>query len=454
MTRVVDQTIFLVLLLLVLLSPIPVGSNQYWSWSLLAALSATLTLLWLLTSVLARRPIFTRLHPAIPILFLLAVAWAWLQAQAWVPPGWKHPVWELAGETLGLLPGAVSLAPEDNQTAIMRLLSYGLVFFLAFQLARDRHLARKAFWWIFIAGVIYSVYGLLSYWGVLREFLWYRDDSFNLDVRATFVNRNHFANWIGIVIICAMTAFYDRMLRAPQTHMMTLQSRQKSLDRFMARAWAPLAGLILLVSALVASHSRGGFIATFCGGAALLLLIDRKQRAVSTRARAVAVSALLVSAVAFFITSEMLIERFDNTALDAEGRQQIYLLTARGISDNPLYGFGYGAYEDGFRFYRDEYVARRVDRAHNTYLENAFELGIPAALCLFASMLGLALTCLAGLARRHRDWVYPAAGVAATVMVAVHAAMDFGLQIPAIAMLYALVMGVACAQSYSSMEKR
>jgi O-antigen ligase len=93
------------------------------------------------------------------------------------------------------------------------------------------------------------------------------------------------------------------------------------------------------------------------------------------------------------------------------------------------------------------------DRAHNTWLENGFELGIPASLALFAALLGIALTCWRGVQRRHRDWVYPAAGVGASVLVGVHALVDFSLQIPAVAMLYALVMGIACAQSYSSVSK-
>ena len=90
------------------------------------------------------------------------------------------------------------------------------------------------------------------------------------------------------------------------------------------------------------------------GGAVLLLLLDRRQRGTSNRARAVALAALLVSASAFFITSEVLLERLDRSEIDAQGRKDIYALTARAVGDNPLLGFGYGAFEDGFKLYRDE----------------------------------------------------------------------------------------------------
>jgi O-antigen ligase len=410
-----------------------------------------LTLLWVIGQLASGRTLGLRLHASIPLLFLAALAWAWLQATGWLPDAWSHPVWQLVGEYSGLtVTGTVSLSPQDNYTAVMRLLAYGLVFFLAFQLARDRRIARRAMWWVTIAAVLYSVYGLLSFWGDLRELMWYQDDAYGRDVRATFVNRNHFANWLGIATLCALAAFFDHMLRAPYVPTAVMPSRQRRLERFLSRAWAPLAGLVLMISALVSTHSRGGFLATICGGAVLLFLVDRKLGAVSTRARAIAFSALAVSMMAFYISSEVLIDRLEQSGMDAEGRSTIYQLTLGGISDNPALGFGYGAYQDGFKLYRDERVTKLVDFAHNTFLENLFELGVPAAVCLFGAVLGLTLTCVAGLARRRRDWMFPAAGIAVTVMVSVHALVDFGLQLPAVAMLYALVMGVACAQSYSS----
>ena len=451
MSSLLHRMLFIALLLLVLLAPIPLGSNRDWSWSLCALLSGALGMAWVMLQLATRRKPFSQLPPLIPLLFLAALAWAWLQTTGFLPAAWSHPVWALSGEvTNRAFSGSVSLAPQDSYTALMRLAAYGLVFFLSFQLARDRILARRALWWIFAFAVVYSVYGLLSYWGVLRELMWYQDDAFGKDVRATFVNRNHFANWLGIAIICALTIFFDYMLRAPSVPMLAMQSRQKRLDRFLARAWAPLAGLILLVSALVSSHSRGGFLATLCGGAVLMLLVDRKLRVVSLRARAVAFSALLVCGAAFYISSEMLVERLEQSSVDAEGRQTIYQITLGGISDNPLLGFGYGAFEDGFKLYREEQVTKLVDFAHNTFLENMFELGLPAALSLFGAVLGLMLVCLRGVFSRRRDWIYPACGVAVTVLVSVHALVDFGLQMPATALLYSLVMGVACAQSYSS----
>ncbi|MBT3172905.1 MAG: 1,4-beta-xylanase, partial [Rhodospirillaceae bacterium] len=47
---------------------------------------------------------------------------------------------------------------------------------------------------------------------------------------------------------------------------------------------------------------------------------------------------------------------------------------------------------------------------------------------------------------------YPAAGVAAGVLVASHSIVDFSLQIPAVSVVFAAMLGAACAQSRSSSE--
>ena len=159
--------------------------------------------------------------------------------------------------------------------------------------------------------------------------------------------------------------------------------------------------------------------------------------------------ALTVASIAFYLTSEVLLDRIDRTDITAEERLAVFANINRAIADNPVLGFGYGTFADSFRLYDQNEATVHYDRAHNTWLENSFELGIPAALALFLAMAGLALTCWRGIWRRRRRWVYPATGVAASVLVGLHATVDFSLQLPAVAMLYALVMGIACAQSHS-----
>ena len=74
-------------------------------------------------------------------------------------------------------------------------------------------------------------------------------------------------------------------------------------------------------------------------------------------------------------------------------------------------GTGFGTFEEAFRFYRTSEIAGNFDTAHNTYLENVLELGIPAASALFCVFALFLLLCAVGIRQRRRDAVYPCVGL-------------------------------------------
>jgi O-antigen ligase len=91
-------------------------------------------------------------------------------------------------------------------------------------------------------------------------------------------------------------------------------------------------------------------------------------------------------------------------------------------------------------------------KAHNDWLEMMFELGLPGAFLWFVVLGGLGIRCLFGFFRRRRDHVYPMAGFSACVLVGLHSLADFSLQIPAVAVTFAVLLGVGVAQTWSSIE--
>jgi O-antigen ligase len=334
----------------------------------------------------------------------------------------------------------------------MRLLGYALVFFLAFQLARERSRARAMLGWIVTAGLAYGVFGLVVFWSDYSPDWLFRGKALLHDVRSTFINRNHFATWQGLTLLCAVALFHLRMARTERRPYRLPEDRATSVENFILKAWQPLIVILLMVTALVLTHSRGGFIATLAGVVVLLWLLDSHSVVKKLSARVAVLSALAVCSLAFYLTSEVLLDRIDRTDITTEERVIVFENVRHGIAENPWLGFGYGTFADSFRLYDRIESPVHYDRAHNTWLENLFELGVPGALALFAAIGGLAVVCLRGVRRRHRDWAYPALGVAASVLAGVHGLLDFSLQIPAVAILYACIMGVGCAQAWSSRE--
>ena len=446
-----NRLILLLLMLLVVLSPLPLGSNREWSWTLGALLASSFTLLWSLTRGWRRDELKQFVHPVIVLLFLAVIAWITFQASAWAPESWKHPIWGQAGAVLGVeLPGMISVSAEDAYTALLRLLSYALVFFLAFQLAGERSRAQAMLGWIVAAGLVYGLFGLIVFWSDYSPEWLFQDKALLPDLRSTFINRNHFATWQGLTLLCAIALFFMKMSSTHARPYAMPDDRATSVEKFILKAWQPLTTVLLMVTALVLTHSRGGFVSTMLAIIALLLLLDSHSAVRNASARVAVLAALAVSSLAFYMTSEVLLERIDRTDMTTEARVIVFENVQHGISENPLLGFGYGTFADSFRLYDRVETPVHYDRAHNTWLENLFELGVPAALALFLALGGLVLTCLKGVRRRYRDWAYPAVGVAASVLVGIHAMLDFSLQLPAVAILYACIMGIACAQSWSS----
>jgi O-antigen ligase len=166
---------------------------------------------------------------------------------------------------------------------------------------------------------------------------------------------------------------------------------------------------------------------------------------------------VIVAIAGIFVFSGDTIQRsFKYVGEQTHSRAAIYETTLEMIRDAPVLGMGLGTYPEVFQIYRKSGEQHRVParKAHNTYLENAAELGIPAAFILVSALGIVFLMCIKGVANRRRNVVLPAIGVGATVLLGLHSIVDFSLQIPGIAASYAFILGLACAQSESTGRQR
>jgi O-antigen ligase len=211
----------------------------------------------------------------------------------------------------------------------------------------------------------------------------------------------------------------------------------------------------ICLAGLVLSLSRAGSFSTLL--ACLVFLAGLAAHASKRRTLWVAmlIAFLAVSGSYIVIAGSGLLERLalllDPDAM--EYRFPAYRLMLGAIADFPWLGFGYGTFEDAFKIYRAPPLVAYFDAAHSTYLENAIELGLPAATALWLSIGWLGLTGLRAFRSRRSAWIYGWAAACATLLVGTHAALDFSLQIPAVAIVYAVILGIGCGQSWS-IERR
>ena len=379
---------FAILLAIVVLSPLPFGANRPFFWFLIAALLGMLVLWWSTLALASREARATIIQ--VPFarfkieagLMAALVLWFLLQVVPLAPQSWHHSIWSTAGPLLSGAIATISAAPEAGMDAWVRFLAYGAVFFLAMQYGRNPARARLALWSVAVAGIVFGLYGMIIQLAGFDSILWYRRWAYHDSLTATFINRNSFAAFGGITLICCV-ALLTRIERRAEV-LAEREGRGAYLERLAAHGLPLVIGAIIILSAILLSHSRAGLLATALGLATFYLCRrghKRPERQNWWRFTPLLLAFALFAVV--MISGAATWSRVDREALgDAGGRVNIYTATWRGIGDRPWLGHGLGSYRWVFESYRTPSLVRAgiIDKAHNSYLEFAFEAGVPAFL--------------------------------------------------------------------------
>jgi O-antigen ligase len=189
---------------------------------------------------------------------------------------------------------------------------------------------------------------------------------------------------------------------------------------------------------VLASQSRLGLVAAL--GAhlllAALLLRDRRPRVLAT-------AGLIALAFAGAATTGV-----GGRLLDAPGdlgqRVAIWRAGLAALAERPWLGHGLGSFAAAFEPHRPAGLGKPVLTAHSGPLEWAVEAGLPAA-AAWLTGLGLLAWRLLAAVRADPGAVAPAVALSALALLAGHGAMDAAPQVPAVAALGALLLGLGLA---------
>jgi O-antigen ligase len=442
----------------------PLGSNRPWAWSFLVLLIALDWALWI-PADLADGAAVARLarRLAIPGLLMVGVlVWVWLQSASFTPAAWHADIWTFISRALGKpVAGAVSFNPYATQTELMKLASYVAVGWLAAALSLRHDNARLLFVSVVAIATAYAVYGIvLSAFHTSQVTLFEGDPPpYERAVSGGLVAKNSFATFTGMAFLASLTLLVEAgqhrivAMRGWRTHVRTLVQFATGKGA----VWL-IASLILFV-ALIGSQSRAGLIATLVGLMGVFALsLSVSARRGNTRWTLIGGGAAAVIIFALFLASgQSLQSRFEDlieTRGAGEIRPLMWDAAARAIADHPLLGTGLGTYPDIFNLYAKSFVPYVVDRAHNDYLEFAMGAGLPAATLWITALLIITAQCVSGVLKRHRRRGYALTAVGATLLVGFHSIFDFSLQMPAVAVLYAAILGIGIGQSQPTRESQ
>ena len=361
----------------------------------------------------------------------------------------------------------ISVNPGRTRGRVVQLGTLVALFFMVARWADGRRAVSilKA---VTVVGFLVAVFGLVQLLTWNGKIYWVRKIP---TVSATtptafgpFVNHDHFAGYVEMIIPVALSlAFWlvDKR-RAPffpgappaegdVWGAVLRDGPDEERGRLSQGTLAVFAGVILIVS-LFFSLSRGGILSAFISGSILLILLYR--RVASRRLRRLMVVALpvVVIAIMALIGAEAIKKQLGTYAnLPGEASFQLRLIIwGRVVRELPAYawvGSGLGTFEDSFAPLTPAGSMKRWDRAHNDYLQLAWETGLVGGLLfLLGASIFVRRYWWPALRGHERPIDVFGVGMAVSLLsIALHSAVDFSLQIGANGFLCGLLGGLIVA---------
>ncbi len=278
-----------------------------------------------------------------------------------------------------------------------------------------------------------------------------------------FVNRNHFAGWMLMVLplsVAAACAAWERstLARAGVRKGLPWLSSRSAAGTLLTTFAAVIIGLTLLTT-----QSRSG-MAAFTAAAVIfgVVLVLRPSMALRTRMVMAGLIISLFAGVAMWAGVDRLAQRLSvpGAADNLGGRIQAWRDTVRIIRDFSWTGAGLNTYGTAMMVYQTGERHLHFREAHNEYLQIAAEggvlVGVPIALAL-----GIFIR---DVRRRFREapkegtsyWLRVGA-VIGLLSIALQSIVEFSLQMPGNAALFAVLAAIALHQSpnlHSSLRVR
>lgn len=422
--------------LVLLWAPLPFGSVTPWATALLQVAGPLALALALLPGP-GRRSIRPVAVPAAALAGLAILGG--LQSLAW-PSGLARLVSPrhaaFAAEGAAGVP--LSLAPSASQGTALTLAALAAVLVAAAVVGRQRHQRRVLAVAVVVAAVFVTLYGLRG-WFARATTIWsvsVPSDASRL--RGTFVNANHFAAYLELVLPVVLALCWWAVRRARY---------EVRLEPRLLLVAPPVILWLALFVCLAFTGSRAGLAASLFGTAVAGALLGASRRRWWPAAAGGALA--LVGVVAVGVTG---LRQGFGRWVAASGleaglalRREVYAAALELWARFPATGVGLGAFREGFPMVQPPQLQGAWWHVESDLLEllvTAGLVGVGVALVGLVALVGRLWRVLRwGERSEDRAAALAALGVLASLLV--HEAVDFSLTMPANAFTLAILAGAA-----------
>jgi len=273
---------------------------------------------------------------------------------------------------------------------------------------------------IILMGILESIYGYFQVISGHESVLWHKKELHLGFATGTFLNRNHLAGFLELVLGIQLGAWVAAFVKKDAKSIFILA--------------------ILLTITATGFFKTGSRMGVISFGIACLVFIFFLVHKSKKIAAVFLGCFVLIATVGFFAGGEGLLQRwqeFNENLPPFESRFLVWQDTLRMIRDFPLFGVGLGNFEWRFPFYQSETLSLDWNHAHNDYLELAAELGLPVFVLLVFAFAALSADCFRKW-WKQKDLVFAWGwgGSLALTSLAIHSFFDFNLAIPANRLLF------------------
>lgn len=349
----------------------------------------------------------------------------------------------------------LSLYPDATRRWLIRILGVILLLLVVrTELSSPSSLRRLSIVAV-VNGVVISFFALLQFFTSGDNSTLYWVVPSEGEVFGPFVNRNHCAMYINLCIGLNIGLLLSRRYVLRMSNNSYIRKDRSSifdLFRDAPSAWM-MASTAFMLSASLLSLSRGGFLSLLAGFlfCTLVLLLSRQSRPkLNLLAPGIILSLalLLIVFLGWNSVNQRLATIWDLEALEA-GRLSLWSRAGPVLIKFPLFGSGMGT----FRYIEPMYFHTANDKgmayvhAHNEYLQMWIEGGL-VQLALTLVGLFVAIRCCYRMFKSN--WNTAGSGMAigllfCVVVFGIHSFGEFGIRIPAIALLFAVILAHASA---------
>jgi O-antigen ligase len=320
---------------------------------------------------------------------------------------------------------------------ILKLSALALLFFLVVQSYETLGHWRGFAWFLLALGFAVSLLGILQHFTFNGKLYWFRELRYGGIPFGPYVNRNHFAGLIELIVPTGLSIL---LLRAED------RDRRSLLTVF----------TLVPIGALFLSASRGG-IAAFSLEVGLIVILGVLRGHGRSQVVAGAVILLFAGGFVVWLGAGKALDRFETyrkLEVSESRRAEMLKDSWRIFLDHPVAGTGLGTLEDVFPRYETLYDGTIVNHTHNDYVEALAETGVIGGIICACFLVILFRTAWARIARAKDplDLALHIGALSACCAVLAHSLVDFNLHIPSNAFLFLVQSALATSAAFGGEE--